>query len=152
MGSADKTDALSVSAISAISSVSSLSPTCRICFQDIEDSGNPLISPCRCSGSIGFVHRKCLRKWIEVNFALDFPKCEICNFPYKRGGHFNFKQLSLPSCSSESMHEDDGDGNGNLLNEILCFASVIIIFIALFAAIVTQTITSFSLPQVCDAP
>jgi len=45
------------------------------------------------------------------------------------------------------MHEDDGGGNGNLLNEILCFASVIIIFIALFAAIVTQTITSFSLPQ-----
>ena len=48
------------------------------------------------------------------------------------------------------MHEEDGDGN--LLNEILCFASVIIIFIALFAAIVTQTITSFSLPQVSDAP
>ena len=50
------------------------------------------------------------------------------------------------------MYEADGQGNGNLINEILCFVSIIIIFIALFAAIVTQTISSFSLPQVPESP
>merc|ERR1711913_21495 len=176
IGDNSDSDAVSISSTSSTSiSIisSSLYPTCRICFQDLVDPDNPLISPCRCSGSIGYVHRKCLRKWIEVNYAVDFPKCEICHFPYKRGStDFNFTQLRLPSCSrkekiltfiffisigsiigiislmplfSESMNEAGGDGN--LTNELLCFASLIVIFIALFAAIVTQTITSFSFLQ-----
>merc|ERR1711997_1142544 len=95
----DNSDAVS---ISSTSTISSLYPTCRICFQDLVDPDNPLISPCRCSGSIGYVHRKCLRKWIEVNYAVDYPKCEICHFPYKRGStNFNFTQLRLPSCSKK---------------------------------------------------
>jgi len=55
-----------VDSVSASSSVaSSSSPVCRICIQGHVEPGNPLISPCRCSGSIGFVHRKCLRVEIE---------------------------------------------------------------------------------------
>ena len=41
--------------------------TCRICFEteaaEDADDGNPLISPCQCSGSSRYVHRKCLEQW-----------------------------------------------------------------------------------------
>lgn len=32
---------------------------CKFCF-DEETAENPLISPCNCSGSIKFIHLKCL--------------------------------------------------------------------------------------------
>jgi len=40
---------------------------CRICFSDDTDKDNPLISPCKCSGSMQFVHLKCLRQWLSRN-------------------------------------------------------------------------------------
>lgn len=35
---------------------------CRICFSEETDpKSNPLISPCKCSGSMGMIHLDCLR-------------------------------------------------------------------------------------------
>lgn len=34
---------------------------CRICFSDEFEKDNPLISSCKCSGSMSHVHIKCLR-------------------------------------------------------------------------------------------
>ncbi|XP_022103934.1 E3 ubiquitin-protein ligase MARCH9-like [Acanthaster planci] len=62
-------------------------PTCRIC----QDSKAPyrLVSPCGCSGSSEFVHRRCLLKWITLKGA---EECEICQKPYNKrilqGAHF----------------------------------------------------------------
>lgn len=39
-------------------------PSCRICFNECEED-NPLISPCRCSGSLKFIHYNCLKSWLE---------------------------------------------------------------------------------------
>lgn len=36
---------------------------CRICFDENAEKDDPLISPCKCSGSMEYVHLKCLRKW-----------------------------------------------------------------------------------------
>ena len=45
---------------------------CRICF----DSGTePLISPCKCTGSMKWVHKSCLQQWI--NHKKDY-KCPVC--------------------------------------------------------------------------
>ena len=38
-----------------------------------------MISPCKCSGSTGHVHRACLLKWLYISKRTD---CEICNFRY----------------------------------------------------------------------
>lgn len=38
--------------------------TCRICFTE-GDGGNPLISLCKCSGSMKFIHLECLKGWIN---------------------------------------------------------------------------------------
>lgn len=37
---------------------------CRICRGPAE-TDNPLFHPCKCSGSIRYVHDQCLSKWIE---------------------------------------------------------------------------------------
>ena len=37
---------------------------CRICLGDEnEEETNPLISPCRCAGSMQYIHLNCLKKW-----------------------------------------------------------------------------------------
>ncbi|XP_033751135.1 E3 ubiquitin-protein ligase MARCH8-like [Pecten maximus] len=50
---------------------------CRICHDD--DSEQPLISPCFCSGSMGMLHMSCLEQWLGTS---DTTKCEICQFQF----------------------------------------------------------------------
>ena len=41
---------------------------CRICFEKIKNnSNNSIISPCKCKGSIRWVHHNCLLKWIKIS-------------------------------------------------------------------------------------
>lgn len=51
--------------------------TCRYCLQ--EDVVNNLKYPCRCSGTIKYVHHDCLSKWIKRR---NIYKCEICKTKY----------------------------------------------------------------------
>mgnify|MGYP001387807710 FL=1 len=53
------------SCLSASSSTVSL-PVCRICQLPGVEPSNPLISPCRCLGSIRYVHNNCLL--VSLNF------------------------------------------------------------------------------------
>ena len=69
------------SCLSASSSTVSL-PVCRICQLPGIEPSNPLISPCRCLGSIRYVHNNCLlvstlfalcsRNFQNVKLRLDF--------------------------------------------------------------------------------
>lgn len=34
---------------------------CRICLSKMASLANPLVSPCKCSGTMKFLHLKCLR-------------------------------------------------------------------------------------------
>jgi len=52
--------------------------TCRICFE----SGDDLIAPCNCTGSVRYVHSDCLKTWILLSQDLQNTKCEICNAPF----------------------------------------------------------------------
>jgi len=38
---------------------------CRICLDDMEEEDNPFITPCKCAGSMKFIHLKCLREWLD---------------------------------------------------------------------------------------
>ncbi len=49
------------------------SKECKFCLE--EDKEHNLISPCKCTGSLKYVHLKCLEKYHEKRY-LD--KCEIC--------------------------------------------------------------------------
>ncbi|GLC46002.1 hypothetical protein PLESTB_001029000 [Pleodorina starrii] len=64
------------------------SPQCRICWgEEGEEPGLRLVSPCKCSGSLNYMHVKCLQDWQQVLRAQgQFRKarhCEICKQPYK---------------------------------------------------------------------
>ena len=72
-----------------------LKPTCRICFLTNSDEENPLISPCKCNGSMKNIHYLCLKKCIEIKIikkAEQYYKfytwksfsCEICKSEYPK--------------------------------------------------------------------
>ena len=43
---------------------------CRICYQEEDDNLiNPLIRPCKCSGSMKYIHLKCLLHWLKSRTA-----------------------------------------------------------------------------------
>ncbi|KAF5296825.1 hypothetical protein FQA39_LY12343 [Lamprigera yunnana] len=54
------------------------SDICRICHCEA-DIGNPLLSPCYCSGSLKYVHQSCLQQWLA---ASDTRSCELCKFNF----------------------------------------------------------------------
>jgi hypothetical protein len=54
-------------------------PQCRICFEnDIQDN---LFRPCKCNGSLKWVHEECLTQW-RIS-SIHKHKCEICGHLYK---------------------------------------------------------------------
>jgi len=78
-------------------------PICRICQLPSMEPNNPLISPCRCLGSIRYVHNPCLMKWLEVSSKKnsDPPGCELCQYQYIRHKKFVISNWLVPSCSSK---------------------------------------------------
>lgn len=53
---------------------------CRICQE--EDSVSNLETPCACSGSLKYAHRKCVQHWCNEKGDIT---CEICHQPYQSG-------------------------------------------------------------------
>ncbi|KAF5443327.1 hypothetical protein F2P56_035890 [Juglans regia] len=53
---------------------------CRICQE--EDSAHNLETPCACSGSLKYAHRKCVQHWCNEKGDIT---CEICHQPYQPG-------------------------------------------------------------------
>ena len=47
---------------------------CRICYEP-----DNLVSVCKCTGTVEYVHFECLSKWISVSGAT---KCELCDSEY----------------------------------------------------------------------
>ncbi|XP_074643677.1 E3 ubiquitin-protein ligase MARCHF4-like [Tubulanus polymorphus] len=78
-------------------SMSNIYPICRICHQT-GDEQEILISPCRCAGSLQYIHYGCLMKWLEVSTrkTRKAPKCELCHYQYHRHKKFKFHHWRLP--------------------------------------------------------
>lgn len=51
---------------------------CRICRSGSEE-GRPLFYPCKCSGSIKYIHEDCLLTWLSHS---NVKFCELCKTPY----------------------------------------------------------------------
>ena len=70
-------------------------PSCRICFLSYSNEENPLISPCKCNGSMKSIHYLCLKKCIETkiikktennfkSYSWKSFSCEICKAEYPK--------------------------------------------------------------------
>lgn len=64
--------------------------TCRICRGEGSQE-EPLFYPCKCSGSIKFVHQNCLMEWLSHSQK---KHCELCKTP------FHFTKLYQPNMPS----------------------------------------------------
>jgi E3 ubiquitin-protein ligase MARCH6 len=53
--------------------------TCRICRGEASEQ-EPLFYPCKCSGSIKFVHQDCLMEWLSHSQK---KHCELCKTPFR---------------------------------------------------------------------
>lgn len=56
---------------------------CRICLEN-EINASVLISPCRCQGSVKYIHEECLKTWlVSQEEDLEQGQCELCKTKYK---------------------------------------------------------------------
>ena len=68
---------------------------CRICFASKNSEENPLISACKCTGTMKFIHLQCLKSWLNLKLVIKEVsnvrsyfwqsfECEICkgSYPY----------------------------------------------------------------------
>lgn len=66
---------------------------CRICFNSVREG---LVSPCRCKGSIMFIHQTCLSKWLKEKYPKEVRgllmshknnatgiQCELCKYEFR---------------------------------------------------------------------
>ncbi|KAG2460571.1 MARH7 ligase, partial [Polypterus senegalus] len=56
---------------------------CRICQSGVGTPGNPLLEPCKCTGSLQYVHHDCLKLWLQTKIKSGaelsaVQTCELC--------------------------------------------------------------------------
>lgn len=62
---------------------------CRICLCEEDDGNDPIVTPCKCTGTLREVHVKCFNKWLSkhvvckesvnmYSIVWDQLKCELC--------------------------------------------------------------------------
>ncbi|XP_019742186.1 E3 ubiquitin-protein ligase MARCHF7 isoform X4 [Hippocampus comes] len=72
---------------------------CRICHMREESASNPLIQPCRCTGSLQYVHEDCIKRWLcsKIGSGTNLEaitKCELCKEKLRLNiDNFDFQQL-----------------------------------------------------------
>ncbi|XP_073707575.1 E3 ubiquitin-protein ligase MARCHF7 isoform X2 [Garra rufa] len=69
---------------------------CRICQMGEQSSSNPLIEPCKCTGSLQYVHQDCIKKWLRSKISSGsnleaITTCELC----KDKLHLNIENFDI---------------------------------------------------------
>ncbi|XP_015276364.1 PREDICTED: E3 ubiquitin-protein ligase MARCH7 [Gekko japonicus] len=69
---------------------------CRICQMSSTSPTNPLIEPCKCTGSLRYVHQECMKKWLQskINSGSSLEAvttCELC----KEKLHLNLDDFDI---------------------------------------------------------
>ncbi|XP_034085626.1 E3 ubiquitin-protein ligase MARCHF2 isoform X1 [Gymnodraco acuticeps] len=96
-------------------------PICRICHEGA--CGEPLLSPCDCTGTLGTVHKSCLEKWLSSS---NTSYCELCHT------EFTIERRPRPLTEVTKWLRDPGPRNEKrtLFCDMVCF-----LFITPLAAI-----------------
>ncbi len=71
---------------------------CRICYmEETHKKINPLIKPCKCSGSMKYIHYECLLHWLKT-------KVLITNNTFCDNGFYSIYSLGLIECELCKKH------------------------------------------------
>lgn len=98
---------------------------CRICYDRETDPDNPLLSFCRCDGSVKYTHLQCLKQWLRskvgiktndacVTYSWKSLECEICKMElplsWRNRGQafplFDFEKPQYPHMILESISSE----------------------------------------------
>ncbi|XP_035008651.2 E3 ubiquitin-protein ligase MARCH7 [Hippoglossus stenolepis] len=80
---------------------------CRICQMCEESASNPLIQPCRCTGSLQYVHQECIKRWLRSKIGSGtnleaITTCELCKQKLRLNiDNFNIQELYRTHVQSE---------------------------------------------------
>lgn len=125
-------------------------PTCRICYDGPEE-GRLIKSvalysylhtislvrrPCKCRGSIAYVHVSCLKRWRKVS-ATAFYRCGQCGYEY------NFRRTLAYGIASNggcNHHSSARFPNSNSLSAVVATLSTVL-FVAM--TMISSSITSY---------
>lgn len=77
----------------ALKDGASQATVCRICLGEENTEENPMISPCKCAGSMGCIHIECLREWLNSKssfkenalvktYCWKALECELCKMRF----------------------------------------------------------------------
>ena len=80
--------------------------TCRICFRTHSNPFDPLLSLCKCSGTMGLTHLNCLQKWVFskslkkinshcITYTWKTIDCDICQKSLPLSFVYENKEYSL---------------------------------------------------------
>ena len=84
-------------------------PPCRFCLSnEMDDETNPLINPCLCKGTMGFLHVECMKHWLNTKrtvkeyneskciiYTWKIVSCELWKQPYPHTIHFKDKSVCI---------------------------------------------------------
>ncbi|CAL9701479.1 unnamed protein product [Knipowitschia caucasica] len=97
---------------------------CRICQMGEESVSNPLIQPCRCTGSLQYVHQDCIKRWLRSKITSGtnlegITTCELCKDKLRLNlDNFDIQELYRSHVQSEY---DDFISSGLYLVVLLHF-------------------------------
>uniref|UniRef100_A0A8C2YYY7 RING-type E3 ubiquitin transferase n=1 Tax=Cyclopterus lumpus TaxID=8103 RepID=A0A8C2YYY7_CYCLU len=80
---------------------------CRICQMGQESASNPLIQPCRCTGSLLYVHQDCIKRWLRSKIGSGtnleaITTCELCKEKLRLNiDNFDIQELYRTHVQSE---------------------------------------------------
>ena len=102
-------------------------PFCRFCWTNDRSLENPLISACKCSGGVRFIHFECLRQWLKTKMQISFCgnvknylfhnfSCEICRHSYStcynaHGRRFCLVDINIPDSDYMILETMDFEKN-----------------------------------------
>jgi hypothetical protein len=103
---------------------------CRFCWGTDSTEENPCIVPCKCSGSVGFIHFECLKNWLAtklqrkesqylVSLYWKTFECEICKqaYPYlfktQRQKVYKLVDAQLPASCTQAPSDEGSEACGH---------------------------------------
>ncbi len=91
-----------------------MSACCRFCLEEGSTRENPLLQPCACRGTGGFVHWRCLRQWALTDLTQSHDICPVCKTHYNVQVVPRFEETAFTRSAALVLVENIGTLGGVL--------------------------------------